>query len=376
MKVNPLKQLEDFGQSVWMDYIRRDLITGSEFQRLILEDGLKGITSNPNIFEKAIAESDFYDQDIGKLYAEGKNAVEIYESITRWDIQKAADELFKVYQETDGIDGYVSIEVNPHLAHDTSGTVKEAQRLWKTISRPNIFIKVPATAEGIPAIQQLISEGINVNVTLLFSLDRYAQVANAYINGIGVRLKKGLDVKNVASVASFFVSRIDTILDPMEDNFLANCGEQAHFAAEIRGKVAVASAKIAYKMYNEMFGSEQFLKFAEKNARPQRLLWASTSTKNKSYSDVKYIEELIGSNTVNTMTIETLDAYRDHGNPKARLELNVENAENTLKEVRELHININIVTAKLLDEGIEKFTVAYDKLIEAITKKTSVLSIK
>ena len=263
MKNNPLKQLETLGQSIWLDYIRRDLIASGELRRLIEEDGLRGMTSNPAIFEKAIAGSQDYDEDIRAMALEGKDAKAIYEALSQRDVQSAADEFRPVYERTDGNDGYVSLEVNPHLAHDTHGTIQEARRLWGALNRPNVFIKVPATAEGLPAIQQLISEGINVNVTLLFGLPRYRQVAEAYIAGIEARAAQGKAVKHVASVASFFVSRIDSLVDPLLEPILAQGGKEADLAKEVRGQVAIASAKMAYQIYKEIFGSDRFKKLAD-----------------------------------------------------------------------------------------------------------------
>ena len=300
MSGNPLKRLGTLGQSIWLDYIRRDLIAGGELRRLIEEDGLRGITSNPSIFEKAITGSHDYDGDIRALALEGKGIQAIYEVLSVCDVQGAADEFRPLYDKTDGKDGYVSLEVNPHLAHDTKSTIDEARRLWDTLSRPNVFIKVPATAEGLPAIQQLIGEGISVNVTLLFGLPRYRQVAEAYIAGIEARAAQGKPVKHLASVASFFVSRIDALVDPLLEKLIAQGGEKAEVAKKVHGQVAISSAKVAYQIYKEIFGSDRFRKLAAQGARVQRLLWASTSTKNPDYSDVKYVEALIGPDTVNT----------------------------------------------------------------------------
>ena len=267
MNNNPLKQLAAFGQSIWLDYIRRDLIASGELRRLIEEDGLRGMTSNPAIFEKAIAESHDYDEDIRAMALEGKGVEAIYEALSQRDVQSAADEFRPLYDRTDGKDGYVSLEVNPHLAHDTSGTMEEARRLWAALNRPNVFIKVPATAEGLPAIQQLISEGISVNVTLLFGLPRYRQVADAYIAGIEARAAQGKPVKHVASVASFFVSRIDALVDPLLEKRIAQGGAEADVAKQVHGQVAVASAKMAYQIYKDIFGSDRFKKLADKGAR-------------------------------------------------------------------------------------------------------------
>jgi transaldolase len=368
MTKNPLKQLGMLGQSIWLDYIRRDLIAGGELRRLIEEDGLRGMTSNPAIFEKAIAGSQDYDEDIRATVLEGKDAQSIYEALSQRDVQSAADEFRPLYDRTDGTDGYVSLEVNPHLAHYTHGTIQEARRLWDALNRPNVFIKVPATAEGLPAIQQLVSEGINVNVTLLFGLRRYRQAAEAYLAGIEARAARRKPVKHVASVASFFVSRIDALVDPLLERLIASGGKEADLAKRVRGQAAIASAKIAYQIYKEIFGSDRFRTLAAQGARVQRLLWASTGTKNPDYSDVKYIEALIGPDTVNTAPLETLDAYRDHGEPEARLEQDVTEAHWMLRRLPELGISIDKVTQQLEDEGVTKFKKPFDKLMETLAQ--------
>ncbi len=371
MKDNPLKKLEMLGQSIWLDYIRRDLISSGKLRRLIEEDGLRGMTSNPSIFEKAIAESQLYDQDIRELALKKKDVKTIYETLSQRDVQNAADEFKPIYEKTDGKDGYVSLEVNPHLAHDTKGTIEEGRRLWVALNRPNVFIKVPATSDGLPAIRQLISEGINVNVTLLFGLPRYRQVAEAYIAGLEARAAQGKPVKQLTSVASFFLSRIDTLVDPLVEKFLEPGGKKAEIAKKVHGQVAISSAKAAYQIYKEIFGSDRFKKLADKGARGQRLLWASTSTKNPDYSDIKYIESIIGSDTVNTVPLETIDAYRDHGDPKLRLEHDVKEANLIMTRLPELGINIDKVTQQLEDEGVKKFNEPFDKLMETLTKKSS-----
>jgi transaldolase len=370
MKNNPLKQLGTLGQSIWLDYIRRDLIASGGLRRLIDDDGLRGMTSNPSIFEKAIADSHDYDEDIRAMVLKRKSAEAIYEILSQRDVQSAADEFRSLYDSTDGKDGYVSLEVNPHLAHDTNGTMEEARRLWAALNRPNVFIKVPATANGLPAIQQLISEGINVNITLLFGLPRYRQVAEAYIAGIEARLAQGKDVLHVASVASFFVSRIDALVDPLLEEIIAQGGNKADLARQALGQVAVASAKIAYQIYKEIFNNSRFKKLSGKGARVQRVLWASTSTKNTDYSDVKYVEALIGPDTVNTAPLETLDAYRAHGEPKARLEQDVKEARWVLERLPELGISIDNVTRQLEDEGVEKFKKPFDKLMETLAQRS------
>jgi transaldolase len=370
MKNNPLKQLGTLGQSIWLDYIRRDLIAGGGLRRLIEEDGLRGMTSNPAIFEKAIADSHDYDEDIRALALEGKGAEAIYETLSQRDVQSAADEFRPLYDRTDGADGYVSLEVNPHLAHDTEGTTEEARRLWAALNRPNVFIKVPATAEGLPAIRQLISEGISVNVTLLFGLPRYRQVVEAYLGGLEARAAQGKPLQQIASVASFFVSRIDALVDPLLDKLIAPDGKEADLAKRARGQVAIASAKMAYQINKEIFGSDRFRKLAAQGARVQRLLWASTSTKNPDYSDVKYVEALIGPETVDTAPLETLEAYRDHGDPEARLEQEVEEARRMLERLPELALSLDKVTQQLEDEGVEKFNQPFDKLMATLAQRS------
>lgn len=368
MEKNPLKELEALGQSVWMDYIRRDLIASGALRRLIEEDGLRGMTSNPTIFEKAISESPDYEADIRAIALEGKDAQTIYETVTRSDIQDAADEFRPVYHKTDGGDGYVSLEVNPHLAHDADGTILEARRLWTALNRPNVFIKVPATREGLQAIKQLTSEGININVTLLFGLPRYREVAEAYIAGLETRVDQGKPVRYVASVASFFLSRIDTLVDPQLEKIIDQGGDdkKVELAKKMLGQVAIASAKIAYQIYKEIFNSERFAKLAGHGARSQRVLWASTGTKNPKYSDVKYIETIIGPHTINTAPVATINAYRDHGKPQVRIEDDIEFAESILQQLPELNIDIDKVTQQLEDEGVEKFNQPFDMLMKKL----------
>lgn len=370
MKNNPLKQLGTFGQSIWLDYIRRDLIAGGALRRLIEEDGLRGMTSNPAIFEKAIADSHDYDEDIQAMARTGKGAEAMYETISQRDVQSAAAEFRPLYDRTDGQDGYVSLEVNPHLAHDTNGTTEEARRLWGALNRPNVFIKVPATAEGLPAIRQLISEGININVTLLFGLPRYRQVAEAYLAGLEARANQGKSVKHVASVASFFLSRIDALVDPLLEKLITQGGKEAELADKVRGQVAIASAKMAYQIYKEICGSDRFKKLAVQGAHVQRLLWASTSTKNPDYRDVKYVEALIGPETVNTVPPETLDAYRDHGEPQARLAHDIKEASWVLARLPELGLSIDKITQQLEDEGVEKFNKPFDKLLATLAQRS------
>jgi transaldolase len=368
MKTNPLQLLGTFGQSLWLDYIRRDLIASGELRRMIAEDGLCGMTSNPAIYEKAIAGSHAYDTDMRAMALAGQSAQAIYEALTQRDVQSAADAFRPVYDRTDGRDGYVSLEVNPHLALDTKGTIVEARRLWAALNRPNVFIKVPATLAGLPAIQQLISDGINVNVTLLFGLPRYLQVAEAYLAGLQTRASAGKPVQRVASVASFFVSRIDSLVDPLLEASLVQGGPNAGLAKDLRGQVAVASAKLAYQLYKDVFGTQRFKRLRDAGARVQRLLWASTGTKNPAYSDVKYVEALIGRDTVNTLPLETLNAYREHGAPQASLEQYAAEASQVLQRLRALGISLDKVAQQLEAEGIEKFNQPFDKLMATLAQ--------
>lgn len=371
---NPLLKIQEFGQSIWQDYIRRRLITSGDLRRLIEEDGLRGVTSNPKIFDKVIAGSHDYDDDIRAMALDGKTIREIYQALTVRDVQMGADQFRPLYDRSDGAHGYVSLEVNPHLAHDTEGTIREARELWRALDRPNVFIKVPATEAGLPAIRHLISEGINVNVTLLFGLPRYREVADAYVKGLEDRAARGKALERIASVASFFLSRIDVLVDPMLEDIMAGGSEKAGLAEKAHGQVAIASAREAYQIYKEIFRAKRFRRLEEKGARPQRVLWASTSTKNPSYSDVKYVEPLIGPETINTVPQETLNAYRDHGDPASRLEQELEKAREVLDLLSGLGIDIDQVTRQLEDEGIKKFNKPYDDLKETLeSKRTAAL---
>jgi len=373
MKANPLRRLGELGQSVWMDFIRRGMIMSGELSRMIEEDGLRGVTSNPSIFEKAISESHDYDEAIQSLVRQGKTVEMIYHGLTVEDIQLTADLLSSVHEQTDGRDGFVSLEVSPHLAHDSAGTITEARRLWLAVNRPNVMIKVPGTPEGLPAIRQLIGEGINVNVTLLFGLPRYRQVADAYLTGLETLMAGGEPLQHVTSVASFFLSRIDVLVDPMLEKLMQSGGPHTGLAASLRGEAAIASAKVAWEIYQEIFSSERFRLLAARGARTQRLLWASTGTKNPAYSDVKYVEPLIGPETINTMPLETLQAYRDHGNPVTRLAEGLDNAYRVLQSHAELGISLDEATRQLEDEGVDKFIKPYDQLIRKLEAKRAAL---
>ena len=371
MSDNPLNRLREFGQSIWLDFLSREIVMSGELKKLIEEDDLKGMTSNPSIFNKSITGSEYYDEDIKAMLRKGNEPSGIYETIAIRDVQDAADMFRPVYDRLEGGDGFVSLEVNPHLARDIDGTIEEARRLWRELDRPNVFIKVPATLEGLTCIRQLISEGINVNVTLLFGLPRYKEVAQAYISGLEDRIKTGKPVKGISSVASFFLSRIDVLVDPMVEKALESGGKKEEYAGMAHGQVAISSAKEAYQIYKEIFHGDKFRELRGNGASPQRVLWASTSTKNPDFSDVKYVEPLIGPETVNTVPRETLEAYRDHGNPDSRLEKGLDDARTILSVLPELGIDIDKITQQLEDEGIEKFNKPYDDLMASIEGKRS-----
>jgi transaldolase len=369
MKENPLLSIQKFGQSIWLDFIERKMIMSGKLKKLIDEDGIRGVTSNPKIFEEAIAKGEEYENDIRSLAMKNKSKEEIYEALTVDDIRQTADLLRPLYDSSDGGHGFVSLEVNPHLARDINATLEEARRLWFDVERPNVLIKVPATVEGLTCIQQLISEGININVTLLFGLPRYRKVAQAYIAGMQARAQQNLPLERVASVASFFLSRIDVRVDALLGKLIESGGDRANQARNLRGRIAIASARQAYQIYKEIFKNQRFQPLAQQGARPQRVLWASTSTKNPDYSDVKYVEALIGAETINTMPQKTLDAYRNHGDPARRLEEDLNKAAEIFHKLRELDIDIDEQTRQLEDEGIRKFIEPYDSLMMILDEK-------
>lgn len=369
---NPLKELQKYGQSVWLDYIRRNLITTGELKRLIDEDGLRGMTSNPAIFEKAIGGStDYADVIKGDRTTTQLSASELYEKIAIRDIQDAADILHTVYKETNGRDGFVSLEVSPFLANDTEGTLKEARRLWKEVGRENLMVKVPGTEAGIPAIKQLISEGININVTLLFSLETYVRVAEAYIDGLEEYAKKNSDLSKVNSVASFFISRIDTLVDSLVHERLKQPKDEQErtLLESILGKVAIANAKLTYKRYEELFSSDRWKKLEAKGARTQRVLWASTSTKDPKYPDTMYVDELIGPDTVNTLPPATFDAFRNHGKVAKTLTEHVDGAKTVMERLEKSGISMKQVTDQLVVEGVKLFADAFQKLLDTVDKQ-------
>jgi transaldolase/glucose-6-phosphate isomerase len=371
--LNPLKALQQYGQSVWLDYIRRCLITSGELQRLVEEDGLRGMTSNPAIFEKAITGSTDYADAIAGLAMRTRDPKAIYEQLAIRDIRDATDILRPVYERTGRRDGYVSLEVSPLLAHDTGGTIEEARRLWQTIGRPNVMIKVPATPEGVPAIERLIAEGVNINVTLLFAQAAHERVAEAYIRGLETLVASGGDPSGVASVASFFVSRIDTLIDAQVEAKL-KATTDAHAQGLLRsvlGKVAIANAKLTYQRYLEIFSGSRWQALAERGAQTQRVLWASTSTKNPHYRDVLYVEELIGPDTVNTIPPATFDAFRDHGRLRASLTDGIEEAQDTMETLAKVGISMEQVTDQLLVDAVRLFVEPFDKLLAAVGKQVT-----
>jgi transaldolase/glucose-6-phosphate isomerase len=367
--MNPLKQLSEYGQSPWLDNVNRADLKKGIIEKMVSEDGLKGVTSNPAIFEKAMGGSDVYDEQLKTLLASGNvSAGDLYEQMAIVDIQEVADKLKPVYEKSGYIDGYVSLEVSPYLANDTDATLEEARRLWKAVDRKNLMVKVPATKAGIPAIRTLIGEGININVTLLFGQAEYQAVAEAYIAGVGTLAKNGGDVKRIASVASFFVSRIDTLIDGMIDEKIKSGGDAAKLGA-LQGQVAIANARLAYKLYKQLFAAGTWKSLADKGAHPQRLLWASTSMKNKKYSDVRYVEELIGPETVDTIPPATMDAFRDHGKARHSLEDDLPGAQKIMDDLKACGIVMQQVVDKLVEQGVGLFADAFDQLLGAVEKK-------
>ena len=368
--MNPLKQLEAFGQSPWLDFVRRSLIEKGELAAMTERDGLKGVTSNPSIFEKAIGHSDEYDADLKAFLHDGDQGVgALYEHLAIGDIRAGADALRPVYDRTKARDGYISLEVSPYLANDTEATVNEARRLWKTVDRPNLMVKVPATPAGIPAIRTLIGEGLNINVTLLFAISAYEAVAHAYIDGLEALAKSGGDLSRSASVASFFISRIDSLVDKKLDAAIAKGADKTALDA-LRGKAAIANAKLAYASYKRIFAGPRWDALAARGAQTQRLLWASTSTKNPSYPDTLYVETLIGRDTVNTMPPATMDAYRDHGKPVAdTIESDVAGAQATIASLGAAGVDIEAVAKELVVDGVKQFADAFDQLLGAVAMR-------
>jgi len=371
---NPLKGLLAYGQSPWLDFIRRNVLLNGDLKKMIADDGLRGMTSNPAIFEKAITAGDDYKDIINAPDAKSSTATELYEKIAIRDVQDATDIFKTVYTETKGRDGYVSLEVSPYLAFDTQGTINEARRLWKAVNRPNVMIKIPATPEGLPAIRQALEEGININITLLFAQSAYEKVAEAYIAGLEARAAKGEDVSHIASVASFFVSRIDSLVDSKIDAMQKNETDSSKKALleSLRGTVAIANARRTYAKYQELVGGPRWKALAAKGAQTQRLLWASTSTKNPKYRDVLYVEELIGADTVDTIPPATFDAFRDHGKLRNSLTENVAGAHKTMSDLEAAGISMKEVTDKLIADAVKLFQDPFKQLLDAIAKHAGV----
>jgi transaldolase len=365
---NPLTRLTDLGQSIWLDYIRRDLLENGDLERMIVDDGLAGMTSNPTIFEQAISNSDLYDDDIR---AAGECSPEqAFELLAVADIQQACDLFRPLYERTGGRDGFVSIEVNPHLANDTEGTTTDVRRLWETVDRPNVMIKIPGTVEGLPAIRKSLASGINVNVTLLFAVTRYEEVMEAWFQALEDRVHRGADVNRVASVASFFISRVDSNIDHRLATMIEADPDQDRAPLEsLSGKIAIANAKIAYEAFRQRFGGGRFAPLAEAGARVQRPLWASTSTKNPDYPDVYYVETLIAPDSVNTLPPKTVDAYRDHGEPEVRIFDDLEEARGRVEALHAQGIDLSEVTRELEEDGVRKFADSYDQLLATIARK-------
>ncbi|MBF1989179.1 transaldolase [Fischerella thermalis] len=379
MTTNHLLEIKNYGQSIWMDNLSRDIIKSGELKDLVENKGICGITSNPTIFEKAIANNAMYDRDIEAGVRAGLPTYKIYESLVFKDIRDACDILRPVYEASNGLDGYVSIEVPPTIAHDTEATIVEARRYFQEIGRENVMIKIPGTDSGLPAVEQVISEGINVNITLLFSVQSYINTAWAYIRGLEKRAAQGQDISKIASVASFFLSRIDSNIDGKIDAKLAKGVDDQNVEAKlkaIKGKVAIANAKIAYQEYKKIVQSDRWQALAAKGAKVQRLLWASTSTKDPNYSDVMYVNELIGPETVNTLPPATIEACADHCNVANRLETNLEEAYNLMESLKDpdVNIDINTVMDELLTEGIDKFVKPFQSLMDSLEKKVKQLS--
>lgn len=368
--MNPLVDIRRFDQSLWLDFISRKVLQNGELKKRIDEDALRGVTSNPSIFEKAIGGSADYDTTIKEQARQGKSAEEIYVGLAVADVQAACDLFRPLYDsKNNSSDGYVSLEVSPRLANDTEATVAEARQLWKDVDRPNVMIKVPATLAGLPAIRTLISEGININVTLIFGLGRYKAVTEAFISGLEDRAKAGKSLARIDSVASFFLSRIDVLVDPQLDKIVAAGGDQAKLAEPLVGEVAIASAKVAYQMYKDIFAGPRWQALADKGAHTQRLLWASTGNKNPKYDDLRYVQGLIGPKTVNTVPVETMDLFKEKGKPADTLEQGLDQAKKVLADLPKVGIDLDAQTEQLEKEGVQKFIEPFGKLLDSVEKK-------
>ena len=374
MNKNPLVRLSEHGQSVWLDNLARPMLQQGILKKLIDEDGVTGVTSNPTIFKNAMTSGDAYDAQIRSLADQGTAATGIYEALAIEDIRGGADILRPVYDRTDGADGFVSLEVSPHLARDTQGTIDEAERLWKAVDKPNVLIKIPGTDEGTPAIEECLVRGININITLLFAIEAHRQVIEAYFRAMERRRDRGESLKNVASVASFFLSRIDVKVDKMLDEMIRGGGDKGARAGKIRGRTAIANAKLAYHLWKEIHAGDRWKKLQAAGARYQRPLWASTSTKDPSEPDVKYVEALIGPHTVNTMPDETVDAFRDHGRVEDTIGRDVDGERQIIDHLAALGIKMDQVTADLVEEGIDKFVKPFNHLMETLEGKRRALT--
>jgi transaldolase len=374
---NPLLQLKSYGQSVWYDTVDRAQLDNGLFKRMVDEDGIVGVTSNPTIFQKSISHGNAYDEQITQLVRDGKTTSEIYEAVAIRDIRTVADMMFPIYERANRQDGFVSLEVSPDLAHNTEATLAEARRFWKLVDRPNLMIKIPATPEGIPAVRQTLAEGLNINITLIFSIEDYRKVTDAYISALEERNAEGKDISHIASVASFFVSRVDTLVDQLLENKLKAASDSAEQQKlkSLEGKAAIANARLVYQDFKRIFHSPRFESLKHSGAYVQRPLWASTSTKNPAYRDVLYAEELIGPDTVDTMPLETIENFRDHGRVRLSVEDNIQQARDELAELEKIGIHYDQVTKQLQDEGVQKFADSFHELFKGIeSKKQSILS--
>jgi transaldolase len=375
---NPLLELKALGQSVWLDDIDREQLLSGRFQRLIDEDGLSGATGNPTIFEHSITHDTTYDEQMQQLITLGKSAQEIYEVLAMTDVKRVADMLRPIYDGTDGQDGFVSIEVSPYLAQDTEATLAEVRRFWHTIDRPNLMVKIPSTPEGVPAIRQALAEGININITLIFSLENYRQVVEAYLGALEERSAKGHDIRRIASVASFFVSRVDVLVDQLLADKIkaASDGTEQQKLQNLQGKIAIANARLVYQEFKRLFGGPRFEALQQRGARVQRPLWASTSTKNPAYRDVLYAEELIGPDTVDTMTLTTIERFREHGQVRLSAQDQLPEAQADLAALGDVRISYEQVTRQLQEEGVQRFADSFDKLFQCIDNKRKALQEK
>ena len=375
---NPLFQMKKEGQSPWYDNLDRSQLQSGQFKRLLDEDGITGVTSNPTIFQKSISQGHAYDEQMAELIREGKSTSDIYETLIIQDIQTAADMLRPIYDRTNRQDGFVSLEVSPDLSHDTEATLSEVRRFWKMVDRPNLMVKIPATPEGIPAVRQALSEGINVNITLIFSIEAYRQVADAYITALEERNAEGEDISHIASVASFFVSRVDTLVDKRLEDMIKTTSDSAEQQKlkSLEGKAAIANARLVYQEFQRIFSTPRFETLKHSGAHVQRPLWASTSTKNPAYRDVLYAEELIGPDTVDTMPLETIEDFRDHGRVSRTVDKDIPQAKAELDALEAVGIHYDQVTQQLLDEGVQKFADSFHELFKGIEDKKQAIQQK